>query len=251
MTLNRKDNRPTSTLRPITIQKDFYDYAEGSCLISFGNTQVLCVATWEESPPPHLRGKGVGWITGEYNMLPRASPERISRERNKVGGRTMEIQRLIGRALRTTVNCEGWGEKTIMLDCDVIKADGGTRTASITGAFVALTLAFRRLRERGRIPKNLAFPIKDYVSAVSVGIVQGQPALDLDYSEDSTADTDMNFVMNSKGEVIEIQGTAEKRAMTQGELTSLIDLGRKGCESLCNIQREVLGPLDWGAGRPL
>jgi ribonuclease PH len=146
MTLTRKDNRPTSTLRPITIQKDFYDYAEGSCLISFGNTQVLCVATWEESPPPHLRGKGVGWITGEYNMLPRASPERISRERNKVGGRTMEIQRLIGRALRTTVNCEGWGEKTIMLDCDVIKADGGTRTASITGAFVALTLAFRRLR---------------------------------------------------------------------------------------------------------
>lgn len=248
MTLKRSYSRLPESLRPITIEPHFYDYAEGSCLISYGKTQVLCVATVEDSAPPHLRGKGVGWVTGEYNMLPRSSPDRIRRERDKVGGRTHEIQRLIGRSIRTAVRMEGWGEKSIILDCDVLRADGGTRTASITGAFVALVLAFRRLKEKGKIPENCSFPVKDYVSAISVGIVKGVPVCDLDYSEDSTAETDMNLIMTASGKIVEIQGTAEKEAFSKEEFHKMLELGTAACENLCNIQRQILGPLDWYAG---
>jgi ribonuclease PH len=250
MSLQRSYSRPPEGLRPITIEPNFYDYAEGSCLISYGKTQVICVATVEDSPPPHLRGKGLGWVTGEYNMLPRASQERIRRERDRIGGRTHEIQRLIGRVLRSVVNQSGWGERSIILDCDVLRADGGTRTASITGSFVALVLAFRKLKQMGKINDNCPFPVKDFLSAISVGIVTGTPVVDLDYPEDSTADTDMNIVMTSAGKIVEIQGTAEKEAFSREELLKLLDLGQSACESLCTIQRQILGPLDWYAGQP-
>ena len=249
--MKRSYNRLPESLRPISIDPNYYDYAEGSCVIAYGKTEVICVATVEDNVPPHMRGRGQGWVTGEYNMLPRSSPDRIRRERDKVGGRTHEIQRLIGRALRTVVRSDGWGEKTIILDCDVLRADGGTRTASITGAFVALVLAFRKLRQLGRIHENAKFPIQEFVSAVSVGIVNKTPVLDLDYSEDSTAETDMNLVMTSSAKIVEIQGTAEKEAFSQEEFLKLLALGQAGCESLCAIQREILGPLDWTGGRPL
>lgn len=249
--MKRSYNRSTDTLRPISFEPNFYDYAEGSCMVNFGNTQVLCVATIEDSAPPHLRGKGKGWVTAEYNMLPRSSSERIRRERNHVGGRTSEIQRLIGRALRSIVSMEGWGERSITIDCDVIRADGGTRTASITGAFITLAMAFRHLKKIGRINNpNLPFPIKEYVSAISVGLVDGIPVLDLDYPEDSAAETDMNLVMTASGKLIEIQGTAERDPFEQKVLLELLALGTKGCESLCAMQREILGPLDWLGGRP-
>jgi ribonuclease PH len=251
MTLKRSYSRPPEGLRPITIEPHYYDYAEGSCLIAYGKTQVICVATVEDSVPPHLRGKGQAWVTGEYSMLPRSSPDRIKRERDRIGGRTHEIQRLIGRAMRSVVRTEGWGEKTIILDCDVIRADGGTRTASITGAFVALVQALRKVKSQGRVSDSLKFPVKDFVSAVSVGIVHGTPVLDLDYSEDSTAETDMNLVMTSLGQIVEIQGTAEKDPFSQEQFQALLQLGRAGCENLCNIQRQILGPLDWTGGRPL
>lgn len=245
-TIKRSYSRPPETLRPILLEPGYYDYAEGSCLVSYGKTQVLCVATLEDSVPHHVRGTGKGWITGEYGMLPRSSPERIRRERDKIGGRTHEIQRLIGRALRTVVTMEGWGEKTLILDCDVLRADGGTRTASITGAFIALVQAFRKARQAGRIyGANPPFPVKDYVSAVSVGIIKGVPCLDLDYPEDSTAETDMNLVMTSTGKMIEIQGTAEREAFSHEELLQMLALGKQGCESLCAMQREILGPLGW------
>jgi ribonuclease PH len=243
--LQRSYARLPDGLRPITVEPNYYDYAEGSCLVSYGNTQVLCVATIDDSAPPHLRGKGVGWVTGEYNMLPRASRERIRRERDRVGGRTHEIQRLIGRVLRSVTRMEGWGERTITLDCDVLRADGGTRTASITGAFIALALAFRYLKKNSRIPDSMPFPLKDYVSAVSVGIVNGTPCLDLDYKEDSSAETDMNLVMTAQGKIVEIQGTAEKEAFSREEFMKLLDLAGQGCESLCAIQRNILGPLHW------
>lgn len=242
---SRHNQRPTDALRPVTMETKFYPYAEGSCLISFGGTQVLCVATIEENVPPHLRGKQKGWVTAEYNMLPRSSPDRIKRERDKVGGRTHEIQRLIGRTLRSVVSMEGWGERTVILDCDVLRADGGTRTASITGAFVAMVLAFRELKTKRKLPESLAFPVKEYVSAISVGVVDGTPVLDLDYSEDSTAETDMNLVMTSQKKIIEIQGTAEKDPFSKEQFDLMLDLAGKGCESLCNIQRQILGPLDW------
>lgn len=242
--LSRSYSRTPDSLRPIKIEPAYYDYAD-SCLVSYGNTQVLCVATIEDTVPPHVRGTGKGWVTGEYSMLPRSSPERIRRERNHVGGRTHEIQRLIGRALRTVVNTQGWGERTITLDCDVLRADGGTRTASITGAFVSLVLAFRTLKKNGKISPHASFPIDDFVSAVSVGVVKGTPCLDLDYPEDSTAETDMNLVMTASGKIIEIQGTAEREAFSREEFLRLLDLGSKGCENLCAMQRQVLGPLGW------
>lgn len=249
--INRSHNRNHNHLRPIILEPHFYDYAEGSCMVKFGNTEVLCVATVDDHAPPHLRGKGTGWVTAEYSMLPRSSPERIRRERNHVGGRTSEIQRLIGRALRSIVKLEGWGERSITVDCDVIRADGGTRTASITGAFIALALAFRHMKKVGKITNpNLAFPITDYVSAISVGVVNGEPVLDLDYPEDSTAHTDMNLVMTAGGKIIEIQGTAERDPFDKKLLDALVDLGAQGCESLCAMQREILGPLDWTGGRP-
>lgn len=243
--LSRSYNRLPGAMRPISIEPGFYDYAEGSCVVSYGKTQVLCVATVEDSVPPHVRGTGKGWVTGEYSMLPRSSPDRIRRERDKVGGRTHEIQRLIGRALRTVVSPHGWGEKTVIVDCDVLRADGGTRTASITGAFIAATMAFRKVKQQGRIHANATFPVNDYVSAISVGVVKGVPVLDLDYVEDSAAETDMNLVMTSTGKIIEIQGTAERAAFSQDELLAMLALGRQGCESLCAIQREILGPLAW------
>jgi ribonuclease PH len=251
VTIKRSNLRLPDSMRPIVIEPHYYDYAEGSCWISYGNTQVICAATIEDSPPPHLRGKGMGWVTGEYSMLPKASRDRIRRERSKVGGRTYEIQRLIGRALRSVVNPQGWGERTITIDCDVIRADGGTRTASITGAFVALVLAFRHLKKNARISQDLKFPVKDFISAVSVGIVSGVPVLDLDYVEDSSAETDMNLVMTALGEFVEIQGTAEKEPFTMDQFQELMALGKKGCENLCQMQRQVLGPLDWAAGKPL
>ncbi|HVJ65628.1 MAG TPA: ribonuclease PH [Bdellovibrionota bacterium] len=243
-------NRPNDSLRPITIEPNFYDNVEGSCLISFGRTQVLCTATIENSAPPHLRGKGQGWVTAEYAMLPRSSADRIQRERKGAGGRTQEIQRLIGRALRSITNLHGWGERSIILDCDVLRADGGTRTASITGAFIALALAFRHLKKTAKIDANLPFPLKDYVSAISVGIVNGTSVLDLDYPEDSNAETDMNLVMTAGSKIIEIQGTAEKDPFGEEEFASLLALAKKGCNELCGIQRQILGPLDWNGGSP-
>jgi ribonuclease PH len=247
LNISRSYGRPAESLRPVKIEKNFYDYAEGSCLISFGNTQVICAATIEDNVPPHLRGKGQGWVTGEYNMLPRSSKERIRRERDRVGGRTHEIQRLIGRTLRSVVNFQGWGERTITLDCDVLKADGGTRTASITGAFVAMALAFKTLKRNSKISELTAFPVKDYLSAISVGIVKGQAVTDLDYIEDSSAETDMNIIMTGSGRFVEIQGTAEKEPFSQNELLKMLDLGRTACASLCEIQKEIIGTLEWNS----
>jgi ribonuclease PH len=241
-----RTGRALNESRPISIDLNYYDYAEGSCYIKFGKTEIICVATVDNQAPPHLRGSGRGWVTGEYGMLPRSSPERIRRERGNISGRTHEIQRLIGRTLRSVVNMEGWGERTIQIDCDVVRADGGTRTASITGAFIALTQAFRHLKKQGYIsdPK-LKFPLKDYLSAISVGIVDGKCLLDLEYTEDSKAETDMNLVMTASGNFVEIQGTAEQNPFSSDTLSELLDLGRKGCTELCNLQRKILGPLDW------
>ena len=241
----RSENRTPDQKRDVKITLNYYDYAEGSCLVEYGRTKVLCVATIEDGVPHHLRGQGKGWVTGEYNMLPRASPERIRRERTKVGGRTTEIQRLIGRALRSVVKSEWLGERSITLDCDVLQADGGTRTASITGAFIALTQAIHHLHKKGKISSSFPFPLKSYVSAVSVGMVKGEAVLDLDYVEDSSADTDMNLVMTHDGRMIEIQGTAEKEPFTEEEFHAMLELGRKGCKELCDLQAELLGPLAW------
>lgn len=241
-----RTQRAENQSRPVSIDVNYYDYAEGSCLIKFGNTEVICVATVDMSAPPHLRGTGKGWVTGEYGMLPRSSPERIRRERNNVSGRTQEIQRLIGRTLRSVVNMEGWGERTIQIDCDVIKADGGTRTASITGAFVALVMAFRHMKKEGYIANNdLKFPVKDYLSAISVGLVDGKCLLDLEYIEDSQADTDMNLVMTASGNFVEIQGTAEKDPFSSDSLMEILAMGKKGCTELCALQKKILGPLTW------
>ncbi len=241
----RSYQRNNDSLRPIRIEPHYYDYAEGSCLVSFGNTQVICAATIEENVPPHLRNKGQGWVTAEYNMLPKSSKERIRRERDKVGGRTHEIQRLIGRSLRSVVNFQGWGERTLTLDCDVIRADGGTRTASITGAFVAMVLAFRTLKKNGKVSDTTLFPVKDFLSAVSIGIVNGNVLTDLDYSEDSAAETDMNIIMTGSGNFVEIQGTAEKDPFSQAALLDLLSMGKKACLELCHKQKEILGELSW------
>lgn len=251
--INRSYNRPHDGLRPLSLEPNFYDYAEGSVLIQIGNTHVICVATLEDNVPHHMRGKGSGWLTGEYNMLPRSSSERIKRERDKVGGRTQEIQRLIGRSLRSVIDLKVLGEKTLILDCDVIRADGGTRCASITGAFVAAVMAIRKFAQKNpnKVSQNTPFPVKDYLSAISVGVVKGTPVLDLDYIEDSSADTDMNLIMTGAGKIVEIQGTAEKEAFSKQDLDKLIELGALGCTNLCKIQREILGPLDWTGGKPV
>ncbi|MEZ4814224.1 MAG: ribonuclease PH [Bdellovibrionota bacterium] len=241
-----RTERAADQSRPVSIELNYYEYAEGSCFVKFGNTEIICVATIDNQAPPHLRGSGKGWVTGEYGMLPRSSPERIRRERGNVSGRTQEIQRLIGRTLRSIVNLEGWGERTIQIDCDVIKADGGTRTASITGAFVALVLAFRHLRKEGYVQNlDLKFPVKDYLSAISVGVVDGKCLLDLEYIEDSQADTDMNLVMTASGNFVEIQGTAEKEPFGADTLAELLSIGKKGCTELCDLQKKLLGSLDW------
>jgi ribonuclease PH len=233
----RKDGRKADELRKIKITRNYIKSAEGSVLIEMGDTKVLCTATVETSVPPFLRGKGTGWVTAEYAMLPRSSAQRISRERSKVGGRTHEIQRLIGRSLRSVIDMKALGERTILLDCDVIQADGGTRTASITGAYIALVDALRHIKKNGMIT---TVPIKDHLAAVSVGIVEGKPMLDLCYVEDSTAEVDMNLVMTGSGKIVEVQGTAEGEPFSKAELSKLLALGEKGIKTLIKRQKETL-----------
>lgn len=235
----RPSGRAPDQLRPVSIERRYTRHAEGSVLVSFGDTRVLCTASVEEKVPPFLRGKGEGWVTAEYGMLPRATKERTQREaaRGGQGGRTMEIQRLIGRSLRACVDRAALGERTITLDCDVLQADGGTRTAAITGAYVALIDAIRGLKQTRLIKKD---PVHGAIAAVSVGIYRGVPVLDLDYAEDANCDTDMNVVMNDGGGFIELQGTAEGHAFRRDELDALLALAGKGVDELVALQREAL-----------
>jgi ribonuclease PH len=236
----RPSARAADEMRPVSITRHFIQHAEGSVLVEFGATRVICTASMEDRVPLFLKGKGQGWITAEYGMLPRATHTRTLREaaRGKQGGRTLEIQRFIGRALRAVVDMGALGERTITLDCDVIQADGGTRTAAITGSFVALADAVRYLVTKGLLRKN---PLYGQVAAVSVGIYQGLPVLDLDYAEDAEAETDMNVVMNDAGAFVEIQGTAEGHAFHQEELLAMLELSRVGITQLLKQQRDVLG----------
>jgi ribonuclease PH len=236
----RGDGRRPNELRPVSIRRGYLKNAEGSALIEMGGTRVLCAATVEDRVPPFLRNSGRGWVTAEYSMLPRSSAERIQREVNRghVGGRTHEIQRLIGRSLRAVTNLEGLGERQILIDCDVIEADGGTRTAAITGSFVALVDAIRWLKRRTNLPGD---PLGDFVAAVSVGIVNGVPSLDLCYEEDSKAQVDMNIVMTGSGRLVEIQGTAEGQAFSERELAVMMGLGKLGIRKLVALQKRTLG----------
>jgi ribonuclease PH len=234
----RTDGRISSQLRQVKITPHVSDYAEGSALIEFGKTKVLCTVSYEPMPPKWLQGTGTGWITAEYGMLPRSTHQRIKRDKAMTSGRTQEISRLIGRSLRAAVDPKLLGEKQLTIDCDVIQADGGTRTASITGGFVALALALKKLQDVSEI-KTL--PLKNYVSAISVGLHKGQALLDLNYDEDSMIGTDMNFVMTSKNEFIEIQGTAEQEPFSKTQLLDLLDVAQKGCQELFRHQAEVIG----------
>lgn len=238
----RQDGREPNDLRPVNITRHYIEHAEGSVLIEVGRTKVICSATLEDKVPPFLKGKGEGWITAEYGMLPRATGQRNMREvnRGKQGGRTMEIQRLIGRALRSVIDLKKLGERTLWIDCDVIQADGGTRTASITGAFVAMVDACDWLRRNGMIDK---LPITDFLAATSVGIVDGQPLLDLMYTEDSRAGVDMNLVMTGSVGLVEVQGTGEAGPFSRQQLDQLLALAQSGVERLIMIQRATLGPL--------
>jgi RNAse PH (EC 2.7.7.56) len=238
----RPSGRQTDQLRAVTLTKDFTKHAEGSVLIEFGDTKVICNATVEEKVPPFLKGQSQGWITAEYGMLPRSTDSRMRREANagKQGGRTVEIQRLIGRSLRAGVDMRKLGERTIVVDCDVIQADGGTRTASITGGFAALALAVKRLLAKGVLTEN---PILHHVGSVSVGIYQGTPVLDLDYAEDSNAETDMNLVMAEDGRFIEVQGTAEAEPYSLEEMNAMIALGQKGIQELIGLQKNMLAEV--------
>ena len=232
----RPSHRAPDELRPVSLERGVVKYAEGSCFVKFGDTHVLVTATLEERLPPWLKGQGRGWLTAEYGMLPRATHDRTRREASagKQGGRTVEIQRLIGRALRAVISLEALGERQITIDCDVIQADGGTRTASITGAWVALhdCLAWMKARNMLR-----ADPLRDHIAAVSCGIYRGTPVLDLDYAEDSEADTDANFVMTGQGNIVEVQGTAEKEPFSQDQLLELLGLARKGVTQLVELQK--------------
>lgn len=236
----RPSGREANAPREVRITREYTKHAEGSVLVEFGDTKVLCNASVEEGVPRWLRGKGQGWITAEYGMLPRATNTRGGREaaRGKQGGRTVEIQRLIGRSLRAAVNLKKLGEFTITIDCDVIQADGGTRTASITGGCVALVDALHYLQRNKKIKSD---PLRQLISSVSVGIYKGQPVVDLDYAEDSNADTDLNVVMTSEGGLIEVQGTAEKAAFSRAELNNMIDLAEEAGQTLFARQREALG----------
>jgi ribonuclease PH len=238
----RSDNRSLDQMRPVNIIPDFISTAEGSCLIELGNTRVICTATIEDSVPQFLRNSGKGWVTAEYSMLPRATLTRTPREVNKgrAGGRTHEIQRLIGRSLRAITDMEKLGERTIFLDCDVIQADGGTRTASITGAFVAMGLAMRRMVDAGSM--TIA-PIRDYVAATSIGIVDGEIMLDLAYEEDSRADVDMNIVATGSKKLIEVQATAERKPFDDAQLAKMMSLARQGIEALVAKQQAILSGL--------
>jgi ribonuclease PH len=239
MTYQRADKRAADQLRPVTITRKYTIHAEGSVLIEFGHTKVLCTASVEERVPPHKKGSGEGWVTAEYGMLPRATHDRSSREaaKGKQSGRTQEIQRLIGRSLRAVFDLKALGERTISLDCDVIQADGGTRTASITGAFVAAQDAVNWLIAQGKITES---PITASVAAISVGIVQGTPLLDLEYTEDSSCDTDMNVVMTGAGHYVEVQGTAEGAAFSRKEMDALLMLAEKGITELITLQQQSL-----------
>ncbi|RDW16268.1 ribonuclease PH [Oceanobacillus arenosus] len=239
----RNDQREVNELRPITITPNYITHPEGSVLITVGNTKVICNASIEDRVPPFMRGQGKGWITAEYAMLPRATADRNIREssKGKVSGRTMEIQRLIGRALRSVVDLSKIGERTVWVDCDVIQADGGTRTASITGAFVAVVLAFGKLLENKKIGK---MPVTDFLCATSVGILPDKTAiLDLNYEEDFAANVDMNIVMTGSGEFVEIQGTGEEATFSISELQIMLKLASEGLEQIIGIQKEVLGEL--------
>ncbi|MGY6646203.1 MAG: ribonuclease PH [Salinarimonas sp.] len=235
----RPSKRQPDQLRPVTLERGVARYAEGSCLVSFGETKVLCAASLEERGPPWLRGTGKGWVTAEYAMLPRATHERTRREvtSGKPSGRTQEIQRLIGRSLRAVVDLHAFGERQIVVDCDVIQADGGTRTAAITGAWVALNDCFAWMMSRSIISIN---PLKDHVAAISCGIYRDTPVLDLDYAEDSTAETDANFVITGKGGIVEVQGTAEGKPFSEEEFLSLLRLARGGVEELVGMQKQVI-----------
>jgi len=237
----RTDGRAANQMRRVLITPNFSKHAEGSALIEVGDTRVICTASIQEKVPPFLYRTGKGWVTAEYGMLPRATTERVDREaaRGKQGGRTMEIQRLIGRSLRAAINTELLGERTVWLDCDVIQADGGTRTASITGAFVALALALGRLYIDGKL---VSWPITSFVAAVSVGIINGVPALDLNYEEDSKAGVDMNIVATDKGQFVELQGTAEGATFSEEQMAAMLGLAKEGIASLVEKQREVLAP---------
>jgi ribonuclease PH len=236
----RPSGRDVARLRPISLDIDVNKFAEGSCLVRFGDTHVLCTASVEESTPGWLRNTGKGWITAEYGMLPRATGSRMDREaaRGKQSGRTQEIQRLIGRSLRAVANLTGFGERQIRIDCDVLQADGGTRTAAVTGGYVALYLAFRHLREIGVIS---AIPLSDQVAAVSCGICAGQAVLDLDYAEDSTAQADANFVLTGRGGIVEVQATAEQEPFARRQFDALYELAEIGIRELTALQRQTLG----------
>jgi len=238
--MTRPDRRRSDQLRPVHLTRSAMKFAEGSCLVEWGDTKVICTASVEERVPLFLKGSGTGWVTAEYGMLPRSSHERIQREaaRGKLGGRTHEIQRLIGRSLRTVVDLRQLGERTIWIDCDVVQADGGTRCAAITGSFVALVECVRTLRKRGTLS---ASPIRDFVAAVSVGIVDHQRLLDLAYQEDSRADVDMNVVMTGRGGFVELQGTAERRPFGTRDLQQMLGLATRAIKQLITHQQRVLG----------
>jgi ribonuclease PH len=237
--VQRKDTRSPSQMRELRIDVDINKYAEGSVLIALGDTRVICTASVEDRVPPWLRGQGQGWVTAEYGMIPRATDVRTQREASKgrPSGRTQEIQRLIGRSLRAVTQLTSMGERTLWIDCDVIQADGGTRTASITGGFVALALAFRKMKEKDQLYKK---PLTGLVAATSVGILEGTPCLDLRYEEDSTAQVDMNVVRTSAGAYVEVQGTAEKTPFTQEEMQKMLALANDGIDRLFEIQRKLL-----------
>ena len=235
----RPSKRAPDALRPVTLERGVARYAEGSCLVAFGDTKVLCTASLEERGPPWLRGSGKGWVTAEYAMLPRATHERTRREVNagRPSGRTQEIQRLIGRSLRAVCNLPAIGERQIVIDCDVIQADGGTRTASVTGAWVALHECFAWMQKRSIISLN---PLREPVAAISCGIYKGQPVLDLDYAEDSAAETDANFVITGSGGIVEVQGTAEGKPFSEEEFLSLLRLAKTGVAQLVELQKKAL-----------
>jgi ribonuclease PH len=235
----RDDGRAPDDLRPITFERDFTEMAAGSCLVSFGQTRVLCTASIDEDVPRWMRGRGTGWVTAEYSMLPGSSPERVRREvkDGRPSGRSQEIQRLIGRALRSVCDMALLGERQVIVDCDVLQADGGTRTAAICGGYVALHDALARLVQQGVIATH---PLTAFCAAVSVGVVDGTPVLDLPYAEDSTAEVDMNVVMTSEGRFVEVQGTAERTAFTRSELDSMLALGEKGIAEIIDLQRQMV-----------
>lgn len=238
----RNDGRGLDKLRKVKITRNYIKFAEGSCLMEIGNTKVVCTASLEESVPPFLKGKGTGWVTAEYGMLPRSCQSRIPREasKGKIGGRTHEIQRLIGRSLRAVVDMAKLGERSIWIDCDVLQGDGGTRCASITGSFIALADCLNKLKKDDIIDE---IPIRDFVAAVSVGIIKDETLLDLNYEEDSQAEVDMNIVMTGSGKFIEVQGTAEGEPFAQAQMDKLVTLAKKGVKELIEMQKEIIGDI--------